>query len=104
LESPDFKEILKSEIEGIHGDLLPLQQALSHSSHAITDNFSAIILATDQDQEFLHVKAGIFYAGIVAGCNCADDPTPVTEQNEYCEIMLEICKSTAKTNISLFGY
>ena len=98
---PGFKEILKTEIEGLHGDLLPLQQALTQSSHAITDHFNAIILGISDDQDFMHIKAGIFYSGIIAGCNCADDPTPVDEQSEYCEVMLDICKLTAQTKVSL---
>ena len=47
------------------------------------------------------VKAGIFYTGIIAGCSCADDPTPLDEQNEYCELELNINKETAETTIVL---
>jgi len=100
--SPGFKEILKTEIEGLNGDLLPLQQALTQSSYAVTDRFSAIILATSDNRGFLLIKAGIYYSGLIAGCNCADDPTPVDEQNEYCEIYLSVNKSNAQTTISLF--
>jgi len=98
---PGFQDTLKIEIENLHGDLLPLQQGLRHSSHAVSDRFSVIILATSDDTDFLHIKAGIFYSGIIAGCNCADDPTPVDEQSEYCEIILDICKLTAETKVSL---
>ncbi len=98
---PDFRETVKAEIEALNGNQLPLQQGLRHSSHAITELFSATVLSTSDDQEFLYVKAGIFYSGIIAGCNCADDPSPVDKLNEYCEIKLEICKTTAQARISL---
>jgi len=98
---PGFKEVLKTEIESLPGDLLPLQQALTQSSYAITDHFNTIILSISDDQAFMHIKAGVFYSGIIAGCNCADDPTPADKLSEYCEVMLDICKSTAQTKISL---
>ncbi|HED17465.1 MAG TPA: hypothetical protein ENI64_11705 [Gammaproteobacteria bacterium] len=100
--SSHFREILKTEVEALQGNLLPLQQGLRQSSHAITDRFSVIILAISDDLNFVHIKSGIFYSGIIAGCNCADDPTPVDTQNEYCEIILNICKSNAQTEIRLY--
>ena len=99
--SPEFRETLKQEIERLPGDQLPLQQGLSVSSYALTDQFSATILDVSDDAKFIHVKAGIFYSGIIAGCSCADDPTPVDEQTEYCEILLDIRKADAQTKISL---
>ena len=41
------------------------------------------------------------YSGIIAGCSCADNPTPVSELNEYCEVQLEIDKKTAETKVAL---
>lgn len=97
----DFNQVLKHELERLDAKYLPLQQALSYSSHAITDHFSVSILAVSDDRDSLRAKVGIFYSGVVAGCNCADDPTPIDEQNEYCEISLLINKSTGQTIISL---
>ncbi len=99
--TPDFNQVLKQEIESLPGDQLPLQQGLSISSYALTENFSANILGSSEDQDFLHIKAGIFYSGIVAGCSCADDPTPVDEQTEYCEILLDISKTDGSSSITL---
>jgi len=99
--TPEFNDILKNEIEHLDAQVLPLQQGLVHSSYATNTEFKTIVISAREDDDFLHVKAGIFYSGIVAGCNCADDPTPVPEQSEYCEIALEIRKTTAETRISL---
>ena len=52
-------------------------------------------------QSVIRVTVGIFYTGIIAGCSCADDPTPVEENTEYCEVQLEIDKKTAETTIAL---
>jgi hypothetical protein len=49
------------------------------------------------------VKAGIFYSGVVTGCSCADDPTPVNEESEYCVVQLDINKQTGETAIALLA-
>jgi hypothetical protein len=47
------------------------------------------------------VKAGIFFSSVIAGCSCADDPTPIDESAEYCEIQFTVEKESANTIISL---
>jgi len=95
--------VLKQELEQLGADQLPLQQGLSASSVALDDPVSVMITGVSEDRGFIHVRAGIFYSGIIAGCSCADDPTPVSENNEYCEVRLAIDKTTAETTISLLA-
>ena len=99
--TPEFSGILKREIEQLTIEQLPLQQGLSSSSHALDDSLKAMIISVADEGGFIHAKAGIFYAGIIAGCSCADDPAPVTEQNEYCEVRVDIDKATADTTLVL---
>ena len=40
-------------------------------------------------------------SGIIAGCSCADDPTPVDTTTEYCELQLEIDRESAETRVIL---
>jgi hypothetical protein len=96
-----FIAILKQEICSLDAGLLPLQQGLKYSSIANAQNLSVSVLKAEDDEDHIFVKAGLFYTGIIAGCNCADDPTPVDENNEYCEILLCINKKTAETTVSL---
>ena len=96
-----FNNVLIKELRSIDSNLLPLQEGLSNSSYAIGDNISAIILHSEENNGHLQIKAGLFYSGIIAGCNCADDPSPVDEINEYCEVLLSIEINTAHTNVSL---
>lgn len=98
-----FNDVFKNEICSLNAEALPLQQGLSCSSYAKTDKLSATILNTDDNDSYIFVKAGLFYTGIVAGCNCADDPTPENENNEYCEVMFSINKETAETSVSLIN-
>jgi hypothetical protein len=101
--TPEFVAVLKQELEQLGADRLPLQQGLSASSVALDDPISVMITGVAEDSGFIHVRAGIFYSGIIAGCSCADDPTPVSENNEYCEVRIDIDKATAEATISLLA-
>jgi hypothetical protein len=80
---------------------MPLQQGLSQTSHACDDNISIMIIGVSEESDFIHAKAGIFFTGIIPGCSCADDPAPVNEHTEYCEVRFDINKITAETAIVL---
>ena len=99
--TPDFETTLKSEIQSLHGKLLPLQQGLSHSSYACEENFSVVILGVSEGDTSICVKTGIFYTGLIPGCSCADDPSPNNEYAEYCEVEFTIDKTTAETSVRL---
>ena len=99
----DFKAILKREVEELGADHLPLQQGLSVSSHVAGSPITMMIHRVAETDEVIRIKAGIFYQGIIAGCSCADDPTPSSENNEYCEVQLDIDKTTAATEVALIN-
>ncbi len=99
--TPGFRDVLKQEIERLDATLLPLQQGLSRSSYVTERPFQVMLLGVDEAAGSIHVRAGIFYTGVIAGCSCADDPTPVDELNEYCEVLLVIDRHTAATAVSL---
>lgn len=100
-KSPDFEDVLKREIEQLPPAQLPLQQGLSASSHALDDPLSVMIISVADEPGFIHARVGVFYSGIIGGCSCADDPTPVEPQGEYCEVLLAIDKTTAETSATL---
>ena len=97
----EFKDVLQQEIAQLDRDLLPLQQGLTISSHVTDRPVQAMILDLSDDADLIRVKAGIFYTGIIAGCSCADDPTPIAEQNEYCVLQFCIDKQSAETTVTL---
>ena len=98
---PEFRETLKQEIEAMGAAHLPLQQGLSGGSYAIDDGLQAMILGVSEGPTTIQVQVGLFYSGIIAGCSCADDPTPVEEQSEYCEVKLDIDKATGEARVAL---
>ena len=99
--TPGFEHALKEAIQKIGPERLPLQAGLSHSNHVSDSGISAVILNVTETANTLRVKTGIFYAGVNAGSCCADDPTPVCEQTEYCELQFDINKQTAEAAVTL---
>jgi len=97
----DFNAAIKHEITRLNPDLLPLQQGLQHSNYAPGDDVSATILHSEETANSIIVKAGLFYSGIISGCSCADDPTPIDRNTEYCEVIFRINKASAETSVSL---
>jgi len=60
-----------------------------------------VILNVTETENVIRAKTGIIYAGIIAGSCCADDPTPMSEQTEYCEVQFDINKMTAETTVTI---
>ncbi|OYY94204.1 MAG: hypothetical protein B7Y41_07735 [Hydrogenophilales bacterium 28-61-23] len=100
-QTPEFNAVFKNEVRHLDADCLPLQQGLTQSSHANPDSVSAMLLAATEQADCLQIRAGLFYTGIIAGCSCADDPTPVDEINEYCEVRFDIDKLTGAATVTL---
>jgi hypothetical protein len=100
-ESPQFNATFKAGMEALPPDSLPLQQGLCHSSYVGTTPHKAIVLSSIEEADQLKIKCGIFYGGIIAGCQCADDPSPAEECQEYCEVMVLIDKASCRAKITL---
>lgn len=99
--SASFEQIFKHEIAQLGLADLPLQQGLTSSSIALADALEVMLISAAEDAEYLRIKAGLFYTGVIAGCNCADDPTPMDVNNEHCVVVVEIDKATAATTVTL---
>ena len=100
-DTPDFNGVLKNEIQNIDLGLLPLQDGLAQTSYVSNADIGVLILSVTETAGLIRAKTGIFYAGIIAGSCCADDPTPVCEQTEYCEVQFDIDKTTAEATVTL---
>ncbi|SEH06735.1 hypothetical protein [Candidatus Venteria ishoeyi] len=94
-----FAAVLKQEIEQLGIAQLPLQQGLAHSSYVTDTPVQAMILKVSEAEGIILAQVGIFYSGVIAGCNCADDPSPVEENQEYCECLFEIQEKTGETSV-----
>ena len=102
--TPAFNAALKHELEHLPADALPLQAGLSTSSYVLDNkNISAMVIDAREHAGRVRAKVGVFYSGILGGCACADDPTPVNENSEYCVVQLDIDPSTAEAVATLLN-
>ncbi len=98
-----FGDLLRSEIERLPHHALPLQQGLRYSSQVSDEPFEAVILSVEETAGEIRVTASLFYRGVIAGCSCADDPTPLDTLNEHCTLGIRIDKATAEARFELLG-
>jgi hypothetical protein len=99
--SEAFSRCFQEEAERLTAADLPLQQGLAHSSAVADEPFRVVVISAGEEPGVLRIKAGIFYSGIIAGCSCADDPTPPDLQQEYCELEFLIDRDSAATTVNL---
>ncbi|HIJ22641.1 MAG: hypothetical protein HON68_07690 [Gammaproteobacteria bacterium] len=99
--SSRFKSVFIEEVTALGLEQLPLQQGLSSSSVALDRNLKIMVLNLHEDQQIATIKVGAFYTGIISGCNCADDPSPTDEVNEYCEMEVRINLKDGQSSITL---
>lgn len=95
-----FAEVLKRELAA-QAAALPLQQAAAATSVVLDTAPEIMFIGGEAEEGGLRVRIGVFFVGIVAGCNCADDPTPAEPQPEYCELELVIDGTTAGAAVRL---
>jgi hypothetical protein len=96
----NFKETLQLEISQLDANQLPLQQGLSTGNYVSDAPFTVTVNNVREIDNIIRVTAGIFYQGVIGGCSCTDDPTPVSDINEYCEVLLDIDKTSAFTVVT----
>jgi len=101
--STSFTPTFKREVGALAHKHLPLQKGLSLSSYVSNQPITAIVNNTSETRTHINIKTHIFYTGIIAGCSCADDPTPLDTQNECCELIFCIDKQTAETHVNLIS-
>ncbi len=98
--TPDFASTLKMELEQLDLDELPLQRGLASGCQVSPKPITATIISTTELGKVIRAKAGLFYTGVLSGCSCEDDPTTTGESNEYCEVELDIDKSTSSATVA----
>ena len=99
--TPEFRETFSHEVSQLSLEQLPLQQAMHIGNMASTHNLVIMLNQQHEDHEFIYVHTGVFFSSLISGCSCADDPTPVDYNTEYCELQFRIDKKCATTHISI---
>jgi hypothetical protein len=68
---------------------LPLQQGLAQSSYALYEDLQIQLLGLHQRGDEVELSVGVFFQGIIPGCNCSDDPEAPESIPEYCELTIK---------------
>ncbi len=95
----DFTAVFKRELRAVGADVLGLHRAMARGSYVSETPFDVVVLHRDSDDRLLRIKAGIFFFSVNAGSCCADDPTPLCEENEYCELEVLIERDSGEATV-----
>jgi hypothetical protein len=101
VDSDHLNAAFKVAIKSLSLEQLQLQQAVKNGSIALADGITVMVISQQHNNDQLRLKAGIFFRSIIAGCNCADDPSPVETLEEYAEAWFSISKKDGSFRISL---
>ncbi len=103
-DSNDFSQYFKAAVKSLDLNELPLERCCNHSAVIDKDSLDVMILSYDADQDFIHLKIGVFFCEVLSGCACSDDPSQgIIHENSYCELLVSIDRVSAKavfTNVS----
>ena len=97
-----FFETLTSELNQLEKGLLPLQACLLKGSHVVEDeDCKFMLIGSSSNDQSIELTIGVFFSSVIAGCACADDPTPEDTYSEYAELRITIDKLTTEATISV---
>ena len=98
--TPEFRALCKQELR-TQAASLPLDAGLARSSRVLDDSLEVLVLGASEAGERLDLRVGVVYSGCSAGCGCADDPTPLDETTEYCELLIQIDRASGAASVTL---
>ena len=99
--TPQFREVLKDEIEHLAISEFPLAQALQFGNFVADERPTVMINSIEDRGDHVVVRVGLFFRGINAGACCADDPTAVESHHEYCVVQMQVDLATGEAQVRL---
>ena len=100
-EGPDFEQVFVAEVQQLRREQLPLLAAMEHGNQVPEGEVKVMVLQRQRTGDRLSVTAGVFFSSVIGGCNCADDPSPIEENTEYCELVFRIDPASGATQVEL---
>jgi hypothetical protein len=99
-DGDNFARVLKQEIEALPSGTLPLQAGVAQGGMADDAGLTAMVLRSRDAGSTVEAVVGIFFAEVVAGCSCGDEPMAL---NAYCELQISIDKQTGRGGFKLLA-
>ncbi|GAB4126484.1 MAG: hypothetical protein Fur0040_09120 [Sideroxydans sp.] len=98
--TPRFEAVLRQELAQ-QAERLPLQRALAQGNALLDTPLTVTLLDACEQEGVVRVKVGVFFQSLIAGCSCADDPTPISALNEYAELLLALRLDSARASVEI---
>ena len=86
----EFDQALLAALHSVKPADLSLERALRQGSAVLDEPISWTLLGRENNPGRILIRAGVFFTSQIAGCSCADDPTPADILNEFSEAIIEI--------------
>lgn len=93
----DFGTALKSEMELLRSDVLPIAHAIDKSNQLDDSDLGVIINEVNDDVDYIYAKVGVFFAEIVNCCTCSGNGMV---DEAYCELQVTINKVSGEANFT----
>ena len=93
-----FAATLKRELEALPPGTLPLDRATAHGGRVSDDPVVATVVRVADAGSHLEARVGVFFAEVIAGCSCGDEPF---DQPGFCELEVRIDKATGAAAFTL---
>lgn len=101
LGTEELRRVLKDEIAQLDVGELPLQRALRSGSYLCDEKPTVMINGIEDHGDRIVARVGVFFTGVDAGSCCANDPTAVEPQEEYCVLRFDIERESGEAMVSL---
>ena len=92
-----FAEVLKAELLDLGAAVLPLHEAAAGGC-VDEAGVGITLLGMSESAAEIHVNVGVFFAEVLAGCSCGDEPSV---SSAYCELRVSMDKATGLARFAL---
>lgn len=97
-DTPAFVATLRSEIEALPIDDLPLNGATTQGGRVDGERITVAVLQAEDGRDAIHARLAVFFTERVGGCSCGDEAVAA---QAHCRLRVEIAKADASARITL---
>ncbi len=94
-----LKLTLHEELIASQDALTSVLKAMQHGTDLADTPWQIMVLNSQFSGQQVTAEIGIFFQSLNGGCNCSDDPDPISPENEYGEFMLTIDRRTCDATL-----
>ena len=94
-----LKLALRDELILNKDALNSVMKAMRHGTDLAETPWQIMVLKSQFSDQQVVAEIGIFFQSLNGGCNCSDNPDPLSPENEYGEFVLTINRSTCDATL-----